>query len=121
MLAAYIKSRGGVVTAEEVVPFLPDPGAAMAALEGRGPGAREDIVVRDEAPVLEAVTRFGGKVDSDGEGNLVYVFPELQATAGKPSSSEKGKILRSVALSESALCWSYLLILRGLDPGSTGV
>lgn len=46
------RSRGGVVTAEEIVPFLPDPAAASRALDGDGPSG-----LRDEGAVLEAVTR----------------------------------------------------------------
>ena len=41
------------------------------------------VAVRDETLVLEAVVKYGGRVESDREGNLVYVFDELQKTAGE--------------------------------------
>lgn len=49
--------------------------------------------------MLEAVTRFGGRVETDGDGNLVYVFEELQSTAGPASaaSSSRGQVRRTCA------------------------
>ena len=57
----YIQSRGGVVTAEELAPFL-DPPARTG----------DDDV--EESYIVPALVRFGGSPEVDEQGNLVYRF-----------------------------------------------
>ena len=72
-----IAARGGVVTAEELAPFLDLPAmAGSAARDTDGDGAD------DEAWVLPALVRFNGRAEVDEAGRLLYVFPDLQKTAG---------------------------------------
>ena len=66
----YIQHKGGVVTAEELAPFLDVPPA------GKDP---ESIVV-DESYVVPALVRFGGSPEVDRDNNLIYRFPSLQKT-----------------------------------------
>ena len=61
-MGRYIQSKGGVVTAEELAPFL-DP--TPQSLD-------EDEV--DEGFVLPALVRFGGSPEVDGTGSLLYRF-----------------------------------------------
>ena len=58
----YIQSRGGVVAAEELAPFLDPP----PKVEG------DDSV--DEGYVVPALVRFGGSPEVDEQGNLLYRF-----------------------------------------------
>ena len=57
----YIQSKGGVVTAEELAPFLDPPEKSKDG----------DI---DESYVVPALVRFGGSPEVDEQGNLLYRF-----------------------------------------------
>ena len=69
----YIQYKGGVVTAEELAPYLDVPPAGKDA----------DSIVVDESYIVPALVRFGGSPDVDKNNNLVYKFPSLQKT-GRP-------------------------------------
>ena len=66
----YIQHKGGVVTAEELAPYLDVPAAGQDA----------DSIVVDESYVVPALVRFGGSPEVDRNNNLVYKFPSLQKT-----------------------------------------
>lgn len=69
MIGNYIRSKGGVVIAEELAPFLDLPENAF-----------EESMVVDEGYVLPVLTRFEGEPVVNDEGQLAYVFPKLQTT-----------------------------------------
>ena len=69
----YIQSRGGVVAAEELAPYLDVSAGALA-------DAREGAYV-DEGYVVPALVRFGGQPEVGPDGELLYRFPSLQRTA----------------------------------------
>lgn len=75
MVGRFIQSRGGVVTAEELAPFLDPP----AKVEG------DDTI--DEGFVVPALVRFGGTPEVDEQGNLLYRFESLQRSGGTRLSS----------------------------------
>ena len=77
-VGTFIQSRGGVVSAEELAPFLDVRADQIAGVNRRG--GRESSVV-DESYVLPALTRFGGNPEVDANGNILYRFPSLQRTA----------------------------------------
>lgn len=64
-IATAIRHHQGVITAEQLAPYLDD-----------FPGDPED-----EDYVLPALVRFNGQPQVSPEGDLVYCFPELQVTA----------------------------------------
>ena len=66
----YIQHKGGVVTAEELAPFL----------DVRPAGKDADSIVVDESYVVPALVRFGGSPEVDKDNNLIYRFPSLQKT-----------------------------------------
>ncbi len=72
----YIQHKGGVVTAEELAPYLDVPPA------GKDP---ESIIV-DESYVVPALVRFGGSPEVDKDNNLIYRFPSLQKTGRRQVS-----------------------------------
>ena len=74
-LGRYIQSRGGVVTAEELAPFLDASTSELRA------ATDADGLVVQESFVLPALTRLGGEPQVDASGNIVYVFESLQSTA----------------------------------------
>ncbi len=63
MVAEVIRSSGGVVTAEQLAPYT-----------GNDPD--------NEDGVLETLVRFDGRPEVTDEGDIVYLFPGLQETAG---------------------------------------
>ena len=69
-----IASKKGVVTAEELGPYM-DVSAANVR------GEHNDGEVLDEGFVVPALIRFGGSADVDNEGNIIYKFPSFQKTA----------------------------------------
>ena len=75
--AAIIRANGGAVTAEQLAPLLAPPlDPAQAEEEASRPGApvREDWM-------LPLLLQFNGEPVVTDEGDLVYVFDELMATA----------------------------------------
>lgn len=67
-IASAIRAQHGVLLAEQLTPFLDQ-------LHGDP---------RDEEYVLPTLVRFNGKPHVSPEGEIIYAFPDLQATAGDP-------------------------------------
>ncbi|XP_020586602.1 uncharacterized protein At5g03900, chloroplastic-like [Phalaenopsis equestris] len=75
LIGQYISSNGGVVTAEELAPYLDvEP---------------MDKAVDDESYILPVLLRFDGHPEVDDEGNILYRFPSLQRTASSQRVSKK--------------------------------
>ena len=66
----YIQHKGGVVTAEELAPYMDVPQA------GKDPETLND----DESYVMPALVRFNGSAEVDKNNNIIYRFPTLQKT-----------------------------------------
>eukprot|EP00668_Euglena_longa_P015035 GGOE01019083.1.p1 GENE.GGOE01019083.1~~GGOE01019083.1.p1 ORF type:complete len:663 (+),score=124.73 GGOE01019083.1:100-1989(+) len=77
-IAQLIRDSGGVVTAEQLAPYLDPPRRWLE---------REKTNLVDEAFVAPALTRFNGRAEVTAAGDIVYVFDELQPTIARPSSS----------------------------------
>ncbi|CAF1791831.1 uncharacterized protein At5g03900, chloroplastic isoform X1 [Brassica napus] len=71
MIGRYITSRGGVVAADELAPYL-DVSSSKSATS-------------DESYILPVLLRFDGQPELDDEGNILYRFPSLQRTASGSS------------------------------------
>ncbi|KAK1276216.1 hypothetical protein QJS04_geneDACA011757 [Acorus gramineus] len=67
LIGQYIASNGGVVTADELAPYL-DVSSAEETTD-------------DESYILPVLLRFDGHPEVDDEGNILYRFPSLQRTA----------------------------------------
>uniref|UniRef100_A0A7N0RGF9 Iron-sulfur cluster biosynthesis family protein n=1 Tax=Kalanchoe fedtschenkoi TaxID=63787 RepID=A0A7N0RGF9_KALFE len=74
LIGQYITANGGVVTAEELAPFLDVE--------------TSDRTTNDESYILPVLLRFDGQPEVDEEGNILYRFPSLQRTA---SSARRGR------------------------------
>jgi hypothetical protein len=67
MVAKLIRERGGVVTADELTPYT-------------------DADPKNEDGVLPVLVRFDGRPEVTDSGNIVYLFPSLQVSAGTTGS-----------------------------------
>jgi len=76
MIGQYISSNGGVVTAEELAPFLDVPPPSEESKD-------------DESFILPVLLRFQGHPEVDEQGNILYRFPSLQRTASKSGGSRE--------------------------------
>jgi hypothetical protein len=83
-IGRYIQSRGGVVAAEEVAPFLDVTPGQVASDRGR--------VTLDESYMLPVLARLGGEPQVDSAGNLLYSFPSLQQTGAVRAAPERGHV-----------------------------
>ncbi|KAL0910453.1 hypothetical protein M5K25_021438 [Dendrobium thyrsiflorum] len=75
LIGQYISSNGGVVTAEELAPYLD-----VEPMEKS---------VDDDSYILPVLLRFDGHPEVDDEGNILYRFPSLQRTASSQRVSRK--------------------------------
>jgi len=96
-VGAAIKRNGGVMTAEQLAPYLDLPFGAREAAEI---SARDDD---DESFVMPALVRFGGHAEVDERGRLLYTFPSLMTTAAAGGRSGDGRQQISNSLSSSSV------------------
>ncbi|XP_057960971.1 uncharacterized protein At5g03900, chloroplastic [Malania oleifera] len=75
LIGQYISSNGGVVTAEELAPYLD-----LSSM---------DATDNDESYILPVLLRFDGQPEVDEQGNILYRFPSLQRTAASQRSGRK--------------------------------
>ncbi|KAL3825765.1 hypothetical protein ACJIZ3_021794 [Penstemon smallii] len=73
LIGQYIALHGGVVTAEELAPYLDV----------------ETKIMDDDSYILPVLLRFNGQPEIDEEGNILYLFPSLQRTASLQRSGLK--------------------------------
>ncbi|MEN9231680.1 MAG: hypothetical protein Q6L68_12310, partial [Thermostichus sp. DG02_5_bins_236] len=90
LIAQVIRANGGVIAAEQVLPYLDvEPGSA--ALE------YEDYML----PIL---IKFDGQPEVSEEGDIVYRFPELQVVAAERQPSLSAKRIPGVLLEKR---WAF--------------
>ncbi|KAK6139835.1 hypothetical protein DH2020_026410 [Rehmannia glutinosa] len=81
-IGQYIASNGGIVTAEELAPYLD-----LETTEN----------MDDDSYILPVLLRFDGQPEVDKEGNILYRFPSLQRTAAPQRSGRKEYVGRKWA------------------------
>ncbi|KAJ0792055.1 hypothetical protein HanOQP8_Chr01g0013021 [Helianthus annuus] len=74
MIGQYIGSNDGVVTAEELAPYL---------------DVETAVNMDDDSYILPVLLHFDGQPQVDKEGNILYRFPSLQRTAASKKRSKK--------------------------------
>ena len=105
MVGQLIQSRGGVVAAEELAPYLDVTPEALAA-------SREGAFV-DEGYVVPALVRFGGQPEVGPDGELLYRFPSLQRTARAqvhtcvPMYRDQRTVHRNAGAKPSGCCFTH--------------
>jgi hypothetical protein len=65
-IGSIIRNHGGVITAEQVAPYLDNVGKDWQ---------------ENEDYILPVLTRFNGRPEVSPDGQIIYHFPELQVTA----------------------------------------
>lgn len=100
LIAATIRNNRGVVTAEQIAPYLDDLGEGYAQ-------EYEDYML----PVL---TRFNGQPLVSPEGHLVYHFPELQVSATQRQSRRVPAFLQELPYRFSAASSGQIMLGIGL-------
>jgi hypothetical protein len=95
LAAQMIRDNNGAVTAEQLAPYCDAP----------DPDDSSDTYV-DESFVLPIVSQLDGEPRVTDEGDIIYVFPDLQVSASVskilPQASEEGRILKRAGLPENA-------------------
>ncbi|CAI5498210.1 unnamed protein product [Closterium sp. Naga37s-1] len=72
LVGDVIASRGGVVAAQEIAPYLDLP-----------------LDTSDESFMLPVLQRFDGSPEVDPQGNILYTFPLLQRTASNGAGKQR--------------------------------
>lgn len=94
LVGNYIQHKGGVVTAEELAPYMDVPQA------GKDP----ESLNSDESYVMPALVRFNGSAEVDKNNNIIYRFPTLQKTGRRqaaPTPSERVALEQQWKLTEA--------------------
>ena len=96
--AELIRANGGAVVAEQLAPFVDAPSPDDSYVAGDGGEMSASPV--DESFVLPIVTQLGGVPTVTDDGDIVYVFEELQMSAentleaaGLPPDATSGDIV----------------------------
>lgn len=112
LVSNMIRMNNGAVTAEQLAPFvieddIPKPDASI--------DDPNSIRYVDESFVLPIVTQLGGEPVVTEDGDIVYVFPEMQLSA----QSNAGLVLQKFGLSENSPSRDIksLLVQAGIDTG----
>lgn len=110
LVANLIRENKGAVTAEQLAPFCDD-----------APSPKKDSAYVDESFVLPLVTQLNGEPRVTEDGDIIYVFPELQMSASSSSRATLAQssemILRRAGLSPNASVREIkqLLTLNGIN------
>ena len=80
LAAQMIRDQRGAITAEQLAPFVQDAPDASSG---------EAVLYVDESYVLPIVSQLGGIPTVTDDGEIVYLFPELQTSAVAPSVSAR--------------------------------
>nr|QKY15184.1 iron-sulfur cluster biosynthesis family protein [Polytomella parva] len=103
-IADWIQMKNGVVTAEELAPFLADTGSALPSpitQQGHGDGISSPES-QDERFVIPALVRFDGRTVVDDHGNLLYVFNSVSSTMPSPAVQSRGNPSLEPSLSSAS-------------------
>lgn len=120
LAASVIRQNKGAVTAEQLAPFCDD---------APSPSTVEESTYADETFVLPIVSALGGEPIVTDDGNIVYVFPELQTTAGSTSvvpipnqsMSQEARILKRAGMKPSATSREIMQVLNFNGISTRGV
>ena len=89
LAASVIRQNKGAVTAEQLAPFCDDSPSVSTA---------ERSTYADESFVLPIVSALGGEPVVTDDGNIVYVFPELQTTSSSAVPMQQSQTMSREAM-----------------------
>ncbi len=100
LIAAVIRNHRGAVVAEQIAPYLDDLG--------------EGFTKEYEDYMLPVLTRFNGTPVVSPEGQIVYHFPDLQATASQRHPKTLPDYLEELKYRFSAASSGQIILSAGL-------
>lgn len=108
LAAQMIRNNDGAVTAEQLAPFCDAPDVSDKDLSSNA--------FVDESFVLPIVSQLDGEPQVTEDGDIIYVFPELQVSASTsrvlPQASETAMVLKRAGLSPNASARDIQNVLR---------
>jgi len=108
LAAQMIRNNDGAVTAEQLAPFCDAPDVTDKDLSSNA--------FVDESFVLPIVSQLDGEPQVTEDGDIIYVFPELQVSASTsrvlPQASETAMVLKRAGLSPNASTRDIQNVLR---------
>jgi hypothetical protein len=93
LAATVIRQSKGAVTAEQLAPFCDESPSVSTA---------EQSTYADESFVLPIVSALGGEPVVTDDGNIIYVFPELQTTSASAPMQRSQEISREAMVLKRA-------------------
>jgi len=108
LAAQMIRNNKGAVTAEQLAPYCDAPDVSENDLSSS--------VYVDESFVLPIVSQLDGEPQVTEEGDIIYVFPDLQVSASTsnvlPQASESAMVLKRAGLPPNASARDIQNLLR---------
>ncbi len=108
LAAQMIRNNKGAVTAEQLAPYCDAPDVSAKDLASK--------VYVDESFVLPIVSQLDGEPQVTEEGDIIYVFPDLQVSASTanvlPAASQSAMVLKRAGLPPNASSRDIQNLLR---------
>ena len=108
LAAQMIRNNKGAVTAEQLAPYCDAPDVSGKDLASK--------VYVDESFVLPIVSQLDGEPQVTEEGDIIYVFPDLQISASTanvlPAASQSAMVLKRAGLPPNASTRDIQNLLR---------
>ena len=98
LASKVIRDNNGAVTAEQLAPFCDDMPLPTSEEEEE---KEQNVRFVDERFVLPIVSKLGGEPQVTDEGDIIYVFPEMQLSAAE-SSINSALVLEKAGFSPDA-------------------
>jgi hypothetical protein len=120
LAAQMIRNNKGAVTAEQLAPYCDAPDVSDSDVSSSGSSS----VFVDESFVLPIVSQLDGEPQVTEDGDIIYVFPDLQISASDsavlPQASESAMVLQRAGLSPNASSRDIQGLLRRNGISSAG-
>lgn len=120
LAAQMIRNNKGAVTAEQLAPYCDAPDVSESDVSSSGSSS----VYVDESFVLPIVSQLDGEPQVTEDGDIIYVFPDLQISALDsavlPQASESAMVLQRAGLSPNASSRDIQSLLRRNGISSAG-
>jgi len=122
LAAQMIRDNEGAVTAEQLAPYCDAPNPSSESLSGSlSSSSSSSSPFVDESFVLPIVSQLDGEPRVTEEGDIIYVFPDLQVSASSanilPQVSESAMLLKRAGLRPDASSRDIqnLLVMNGIS------
>merc|ERR1711971_660857 len=114
-IANFITNNNGAVTAEQIAPFIQDNSDYFLPSPPTDTTTTSSSNYVDESFVLPIVTKLNGIPEVTSDGDIIYIFPDLQlvsATSNTDSTYSTNKSIKKKEKDEEI----FVLKQLGIDP-----